>query len=76
MQYFQGHLIIVKTNYLIKWILNKLNLAGKMVAWVVELFEYAITYTHINNIKSQVLVDFLIELSSPTPEEVPEHWIL
>lgn len=43
-----------------------------MVAWVVELSEYDITFTPKNNIKSQVFAGFLVDLSSPTPEESPE----
>lgn len=75
-QYFQGHPIIVNTNYPIKRVLKKLDLAGRMVAWAVELSEYDITYASRNIIKSQVLVYFLVELSSPTLEEMPEQWIL
>lgn len=48
----------------------------KMVAWVVELSEYDITYAPRNRIKSQVLVNFLRELSSPTWEKMLEQWIL
>lgn len=47
-----------------------------MVVWAVELSEYDIKYAARNNIKSEVLADFLIELSSTTPEEIPEQWIL
>lgn len=62
---------MVKTNYPIKLILKRLDLDGRMVAWVIEFSEYDITYTPRNNIKLQVFSYFLIELSSPTPEEVP-----
>lgn len=51
-QYFQGHTIIVKTNYPIKRILNKSDLAGRMMAWAIELSEYDISFTPMNNIKS------------------------
>lgn len=47
-----------------------------MVAWEIELFEYDIIYAPRNNIKSQVLTYFLIELSSPILEEIPDQWIL
>lgn len=70
-QYFQGHPIVDKINYPIKWIFKRPDLEVRMIAWVVELFEYDITYTPINNINSQVLADLLIELSSPTLEEIP-----
>jgi len=35
--YFQSHKIIVKTNYAVKQVLSKPNLAGRMVSWSVEL---------------------------------------
>ena len=50
--YFQGHPIIVKTNYPIKQILKKLDLAGRMVTWAVELLEYDIELTLRISIKS------------------------
>lgn len=65
-KYFQDHPIIVKANYPIKQILKKPDLEDRMVAWVIELSKYDITYLPRNSIKSQVLVGFLIELSSPT----------
>lgn len=36
---FLGHPIIINTNYPIKQVLKKPNLAGKFVAWSIELFE-------------------------------------
>lgn len=50
-KYFQGHPIIVKTNYPIKRIFQKPDMAGGMVAWVVEQLEYDIMYAPRNNIK-------------------------
>lgn len=59
-------------NYPIRHFLKNPNLAGKMVSWSLELLEYDITFTSRNIISSQVLVDFLIELSWLTSEELPE----
>lgn len=42
--YFQGHLIIVKTTYPIKQVLNKPDFVGKMVAWAVEFSKYDIKF--------------------------------
>lgn len=44
-QYFQGRPIIVKSNYPMKQILKNLDLAGRMVVWVVELSKHDITFT-------------------------------
>ncbi|MCI30704.1 hypothetical protein A2U01_0051915, partial [Trifolium medium] len=43
-QYFQSYKITVKTDYPIKHVLKKLDLARRMVAWVAELSEYDITF--------------------------------
>lgn len=56
--------------------MKKSDLAGIMVAWEIELFEYDIIYAPRNNIKSQVSEDFLIKLSSPILEEILDQWIL
>nr|KYP65748.1 Retrovirus-related Pol polyprotein from transposon opus [Cajanus cajan] len=40
--YFQSHQVVVKTDYPIKKILRKLELAGWMIAWSVELSEFGI----------------------------------
>nr|KYP31941.1 Retrovirus-related Pol polyprotein from transposon opus [Cajanus cajan] len=40
--YFQSHQVVVKTDYLIKQILRKPELAGRMIAWSVELSEFGI----------------------------------
>jgi len=42
--YFQNHCIIVKTDYPIMKILEKSDLAGRMIGWVVELSEFHIQY--------------------------------
>lgn len=73
--YFQGYHIIVGTNYPIKEVLKKPNLAGRLVAWAIELSEYDIKFMPRSCIKSQLLYDFLNELSSPISEESPSKWI-
>lgn len=35
--YFQSHKIVVKSNYPIRQVLGKPDLAGRMVAWSIEL---------------------------------------
>lgn len=53
-------------------ILKKLDLAGRIVAWAMQLSEYDITYSPRTSIKSQVLADFPMELSAPIPGELSE----
>jgi ribonuclease HI len=75
-QYFQGHQIIIKTDYPIKQVLRKPDLAGRMVAWSIELSEYDIMFSPRGSIKSQVLADFVLELTTPSQEASAEPWIL
>jgi len=74
--YFQGHKIVVKSNYPIKQVLGKPDLAGRMVAWSIELSEYDIQFIPRGNIKSQVLSDFVVEFTSPVQDEIPYLWLL
>jgi len=60
--YFQNHPIIVKTDYLIRKVLAKPTLAGRMIGSSVELSEFGITYEPRDPIRSQHLVDFLAKL--------------
>jgi len=60
--YFQNHNIIVKTDYPIQKILQKLDLVGRMSSWVVELFEFNIHYEPRDPIKAQCLLDFVNDL--------------
>jgi ribonuclease HI len=74
--YFQGHQVIIKTDYPIKKVLRKPDLAGRMVAWSIELSEYDIVFSPRGSIKSQVLADFVLELTTPSQEASLEPWIL
>lgn len=40
--YFHGYKIFVKTNYPIRQVLKKLDLARRMVSWAVDFSEYII----------------------------------
>lgn len=42
--YFQSHLVMVKINYSIHKILQKLGIVGRMSSWSVELLEFSIRY--------------------------------
>nr|KYP51255.1 Retrovirus-related Pol polyprotein from transposon 17.6 [Cajanus cajan] len=51
--YFQSHPIVVKTDYPIKQILRKLDLASRMTAWSIKLSEYDIRYESRGPLKAQ-----------------------
>ncbi|GAU43828.1 hypothetical protein TSUD_399210 [Trifolium subterraneum] len=75
-QYFQSHQVIVKTDYPIKNVQRKTDLAGRMVAWSVELSEFDITYIPRGPIKSQALADFVLEMMDPPSEGEAQPWTL
>ncbi|RDX62671.1 Retrovirus-related Pol polyprotein from transposon 17.6, partial [Mucuna pruriens] len=68
--YFQGHDIVVRTDLLICQVLQKPDLARRMVAWSVQLSEFSISFEKRGPVKAQVLADFITELTpveaSPT----------
>nr|KYP33643.1 Retrovirus-related Pol polyprotein from transposon opus [Cajanus cajan] len=73
--YFQSHQVVVKTDYPIKQILRKPELAGRMIAWSVELSEFGIQYEGRGPLKAQCLADFVAEFT-PTTAEEPQVWTL
>nr|KYP43921.1 Retrovirus-related Pol polyprotein from transposon 17.6 [Cajanus cajan] len=73
--YFQSHQVVVKTDYPIKQILRKPELAGRMIAWSVELSEFGIKYESRGPLKAQCLADFVAELT-PTSADEQQVWTL
>ncbi|CAL0314908.1 unnamed protein product [Lupinus luteus] len=68
-QYFQSHATVVRTNQPIRQILHKPELAGRMIAWSVELSQFDIRFEPRTAIKSQVLSDFVAEMTAPVHSE-------
>jgi len=54
------------TNLLIKQILQKPNILGRLVKWAIELSKYNTQYDTRGLIKAHVLSDFLVELTTLT----------
>ncbi|XP_010462569.1 PREDICTED: uncharacterized protein LOC104743154 [Camelina sativa] len=61
--YFQSHTVEVLTNQPLRTILHSPSQSGRLAKWAVELSEYDIEYKNRTCAKSQVLADFLVELS-------------
>ncbi|XP_068504094.1 uncharacterized protein [Phaseolus vulgaris] len=57
------------TNFPIQKVLQKLDVAGRMVRWAVELSEFDIWYEPRGSIKGQVYADFVAELSPGGDQE-------
>ncbi|XP_057719609.1 uncharacterized protein LOC130934033 [Arachis stenosperma] len=64
--YFQSHTIIVRTDQPLRQILTRPELAGRLIKWSVELSEFDIRYESRKTLKSQVLADFISEMTNDT----------
>ena len=74
--YFQTHQVIVRTNQPIRQVLQKPDLAGRMMNWSVELSEFGVAYEPRGAIKAQALSDFVAELSPNQSALTNLVWIL
>jgi len=76
--YFQSHTVEVLTNQPLRTILHSPSQSGRLAKWAVELSEFDIDYKTRTCAKSQVLADFLVELSPELEPGMPpiEKWIL
>ncbi|XP_025670295.1 uncharacterized protein [Arachis hypogaea] len=75
-QYFQSHRVIVRMDQAIRQVLQKPDLAGRMMTWAIELSQYDLHYEPRHAIKAQAMVDFLVEVTGDPPEETGTRWRL
>ncbi|RVW31661.1 hypothetical protein CK203_092746 [Vitis vinifera] len=59
--YFQDHLVVILTDYLLRSILHKPDMSRRMLQWAIELSEYGIEYRPRLSMKGQVMADFVVE---------------
>jgi len=72
-------MVVVMTNLPIRKVLQKPDVAGRMVRWAVELSEFDVQYEPRDPIKGQVYADFVVELSSGSTQQEEEAsfiWVL
>ena len=69
-QYFQANPILVMTDQPIKKSMTQPEAAGRMIQWVIELSQFDIEYHPRTAIKTQALVDFIVELTSPDKDRL------
>ena len=69
--YFQAHVIIVMTDHPLKKAMNKVEAAGQLIQWAIELSEFDIRYQPKNTIKAQTLADFIAEFT-PSHDDLDE----
>ncbi|XP_068474937.1 uncharacterized protein [Phaseolus vulgaris] len=77
--YFHSFTVVVMTNLPIQKVLQKPDVAGRMVRWAVKLSEFDIQYKPRGSIKGQVYADFVAELSpggGPQEVELGSQWML
>ena len=51
------------TDHPLKKSMNKLEAAGRLVQWAIELSEFNVKYKPRNVIKAQALADFIVEFT-------------
>ncbi|XP_016168054.1 uncharacterized protein LOC107610519 [Arachis ipaensis] len=73
-QYFQSHRLVMRTDYGIRQVLQKLDLAGRMITWAIELSQYDLSYEPRHAIKAQAIADFLVEVTGA--EDTGTRWKL
>ena len=59
--YFQAHVIVVIMDHPLKKSMNKLEAAGQLIQWAIELSEFDVKYQPRNAIKAQALANFIVE---------------
>lgn len=78
--YFQAHVINILTDHPIKKAMSKLEAAGRLVQWAVELSEFDVRYLPRNTIKAQALVDFIAKFTPSqdnlNKDEGNEMWVI
>jgi ribonuclease HI len=77
--YFQQYSISVVTDYPLGDILRNQDATGRISKWAFELGALTNDFKPHTAIKSQALVDFMVEWREnqlPTPTVRPEHWVM
>ena len=69
--YFQAHVLNVMIDHPLRKAMNKLEAAGRLIQWAVELSEFDIRYQPRHAIKAQALADFIAEFT-PSCGDVEE----
>jgi len=67
--YFKEHHIIILSCQLLRHVLGKSDLSGRMLKWAVELSAFDINYHPRSTIKAHTLADFIVEGILPEEED-------
>jgi hypothetical protein len=77
--YFEAYPIEVVTEYPLGDIIRNMDANGHIVKWAMELCPYTLGFRSRSTIKSQALVDFVVEwtdMNTPVSLTSPEHWTM
>jgi ribonuclease HI len=77
--YFEAHPVTVVSSFPLGEIIRNPNAAGRICKWSVELMGEMLAYAPCKAIKSQILVDFVVEWTDtqlPPPQIQAECWTL
>ena len=75
--YFKSHKIIVVTDFPLRDILHNRDATGRISKWAVELGALNVNFIPRKAIKSQALVDFVVEwteIQQPMSDTILDHW--
>ena len=78
-QYFQANPILVMTDQPIKKSIKQPEVAKRMIRWAIELSQFDIEYHPRTAIKTQALVDFIAEFTSPNEDGLTDkakRWMI
>jgi hypothetical protein len=77
--YFEGHRVRVIKNQPLNNLFANREASTRIIKWGAELLEYIVDFERRSAIKSQVLVDFVVDWTSPTQnldEEMITPWVV
>jgi hypothetical protein len=77
--YFEVHRIRVITNQPLNELFANREASTRIIKWGAKLSEYIVDFERRSVIKAQVLANFVMDWTSPTPnidEEIPTPWIV
>ena len=72
MHYFQGHSIVVLTDYPLRSVLCSAEASGLVSKWALELGQYDIQFLPRTSIKGQVLANFVVEFTGCLADFKPD----
>jgi hypothetical protein len=66
--------VVVKTNFPLGDIIRNNNANGRIIKWAMELCPYSLEFQSRTTIKSQALVDFIVEWTDLSAS--PDQWLI